>query len=308
MGMLRRAMGELGYRKHAVWALLALAMAPVGAAWAQGKGQPESGGIGFQEPATPVMRHIVWFHDGYLIWILAFIAAFVLALLIIVMLRFNARTNPKPAGFSHNTLLEVVWTIVPVTILVFIAVPSFRLLFHAERIPEQVDLTVKATGYQWYWGYAYPDQDVPEYFSTILPDDKLGRDHFGNKQPRLLATDNDLVVPAGKTVRVIVTGVDVIHNFAVPAFGLKVDAVPGRLNEVWFRADQPGMYYGQCSELCGINHAYMPISVRVVAQAEFDRWIAEKRQQAGLPPDQDDVKLARASDAPPSDAADAAAK
>lgn len=247
-------------------------------------GQPVDGQLGFQPAASPIMERITWFHDGYLLWILAAITLFVSALLVIVMVRYNKRANPKPSTFSHNTMLEVVWTAIPVLILAAIALPSFRLLFFAEEIPQNVDLTIKATGYQWYWGYAYPDQEIPEYISTLVPDEDLGTDYFGNKQPRLLATDNDIVVPVGKTVRVIVTGGDVIHNFAMPSMGLKVDAIPGRLNEAWFKAERVGMYYGQCSELCGIGHAYMPISIRVVEQDEFDRWVRSKKEAAGVLP------------------------
>lgn len=265
---------------------------------AQADGRPVDGGLGFQKPASPVMEQIAWFHDGYLLWILTAITLFVTTLLAIVIFRFNRRANPKPATFAHNTLLEVIWTAVPVLILVAIAVPSFRLLFYAEEVPKQVDLTVKATGYQWYWGYEYPDQQIPEYISTIVKDEDLGTDHFGNRQPRLLATDNDLVVPVGKTVRLIVTGGDVIHNFAMPSMGLKVDAVPGRLNEAWFRPTRVGMFYGQCSELCGVGHAYMPISIRVVEQEEFDRWVRSRTEQADRPaPNEEEKSVAGAADA-----------
>jgi cytochrome c oxidase subunit II len=283
----RRQTGMLG-------ALAVCALA--GPAFAQVDGQPVDGELGFQPPASPVMERIASFHDDYLLWILAAITLFVTALLVIVILRFNRRANPKPGTFSHNTMLEVIWTAVPVLILVAIAVPSFRLLFFAEEVPENVDLTIKATGYQWYWGYEYPDQDIPEYISTMVKDEDLGTDYFGNKQPRLLATDNDIVVPVGATVRVIVTAGDVIHNFAMPSMGLKVDAIPGRLNEVWFRPTRVGLFYGQCSELCGVGHAYMPISIRVVEQRDFDRWVQSKTQQAGLPASAEDkVRLAGAS-------------
>ena len=269
---------------YGIVAVAAGAIASPSLAQAAVEGQPENGAIGFQPAASPVMEQIVWFHDSYLMWILTAIVLFVTALLLIVMVRYNRRANPKPSSVSHNTLLELVWTAVPVLILVAIALPSFRLLFFAEEVPENVDLTVKATGYQWYWGYEYPDQEIPEYISTVVKDEDLGTDYFGNKQPRLLATDNDVVVPVGKTVRVIVTGADVIHNFAMPSMGLKMDAVPGRLNETWFKAKRVGMYYGQCSELCGIGHAYMPISIRVVEQADFDRWVKSKKEQAGIEP------------------------
>ena len=277
-----KAYGAVGRQAGIICALALCALA--GPAFAQTGGQPVDGELGFQPPASPVMENIVSFHDNYLLWILAAITIFVTALLVIVILRFNRRVNPKPGTFSHNTMLEVIWTAVPVLILVAIAVPSFRLLFFAEEVPENVDLTIKVTGYQWYWGYEYPDQEIPEYFSTIVKDENLGTDYFGNRQPRLLATDNDIVVPVGATVRVIVTAGDVIHNFAMPSMGLKVDAIPGRLNETWFKPARVGMFYGQCSELCGVGHAFMPISIRVVEQDDFDRWVRSKTERAEIPP------------------------
>ncbi len=237
-----------------------------------GNGQPSDWQLGFQQAATPVMEEIAWFHD-FLLYIIGAISVFVLALLVIVMLRFNARANPTPSRTTHNTTLEVLWTVVPVLILVTIAVPSFRLLFFQQTIPP-ADLTVKATGKQWFWSYAYPDNGKFEFDSIMLAD---GDRKPG--QPRLLSVDNDLVVPVNKVVRVQVIGADVIHSFAVPSFGIKIDAVPGRLNETWFKAEREGMYYGQCSELCGKDHAFMPIAVRVVNEREFTAWLEQAKKK-----------------------------
>jgi cytochrome c oxidase subunit 2 len=187
------------------------------------------------------------------------------------MLRFNAKANPTPSKTSHNTLIEVLWTVLPIVILVVIAVPSFRLLYFQRVIPE-VEMTVKAVGYQWYWGYEYPDHGDFAFDSLMLDDDERG------DQPRLLATDTAMVVPVDTTIRVVVTGADVLHSFAMPAFGLKIDAIPGRLNETWFKANKTGTFYGQCSELCGIRHAFMPIRIEVVEKEAFASWV-EKAQE-----------------------------
>jgi cytochrome c oxidase subunit 2 len=229
-------------------------------------GQATPWQLGLQEAATPVMEEITGFHNYLLVWITA-IAGFVLVLLVIVMMRFNARANPTPSRVTHNTLLEVAWTVVPIMILVFIGVPSFRLLFHELIIPP-VDLTIKATGKQWYWTYSYPDNGKFEFDSLMLQDKDRKAD-----QPRLLAVDNEMVVPVNKVVRVQTIGADVIHSFAVPSFGVRIDAIPGRLNETWFKATREGIYYGQCSELCGRDHAFMPIAVRVVNEQAFKEWV-----------------------------------
>lgn len=234
-------------------------------------GQPEPWQLGMQPAASPVRERVDELHTFILV-IITGIVLFVLGLLLWVMWRYNRRANPEPATFTHNAMIEVIWTLVPVLILVAIGIPSFRLLYFVDTIPE-ADMTIKATGYQWYWGYQYPDHGDFEFFANPVPDDALGSDHFGNPQPRLLATDNDVVVPAGKTIRVVVTAADVLHSFAAPSLGLKRDAVPGRLNETWFRADEPGMYYGQCSQMCGARHAFMPIAIRVVPEAEFNQWV-----------------------------------
>jgi cytochrome c oxidase subunit 2 len=244
------------------------------AAWA-GTGQPSPWQVGFQGSVTPVMDYIHWFHDWLLV-IITLISLFVLALLVIVIVKFNARANPTPSRTTHNTFLEVAWTLVPVIILVFIAVPSFKLLFMQTVLPP-ADLTIKATGKQWYWSYAYPDSNF-EFDSLMLKDNERKPD-----QPRLLAVDNEIVVPVNKTVRVQVIGADVIHAFAVPSFGIIIDAVPGRLNETWFKATREGMYYGQCRELCGKDHAFMPIAVRVVSERDFATWLEQaKRKYAAI--------------------------
>jgi cytochrome c oxidase subunit 2 len=234
-------------------------------------GQPEPWQLGLQQGATPVMDNIIWFHS-FLVWVIVAITLFVLALLIVVMVKFNAKSNPVPSRTTHNTTIEVIWTVVPVLILVAIAVPSFRLLFFQLNTP-QADLTVKATGKQWFWSYSYPDSKFE--FDSLMVQTK----DLKPGQPRLLAVDNEMVVPVNKIVRVITTGADVIHAFAVPAFGIKIDAIPGRLNETWFKAEREGMYYGQCSELCGKDHAFMPIAVRVVNDAAYTAWIDQAKKK-----------------------------
>jgi cytochrome c oxidase subunit II len=228
-------------------------------------GQPHPWQLGLQAGATPVMDDIIWFHD-FLLWVIAAITVFVLTLLVLVVVKFNARSNPVPSRTTHNTTIEVIWTVVPVLILVAIAVPSFRLLFYQLNTPP-ADLTVKATGKQWFWSYSYPDSKF-EFDSLMVADKDLKPG-----QPRLLAVDNEMVVPVGKVVRVITTGADVIHSWAVPSFGVKIDAVPGRVNETWFKAEREGTYYGQCSQLCGRDHAFMPIVVHVVSDKDYTAWL-----------------------------------
>jgi cytochrome c oxidase subunit II len=228
-------------------------------------GQPHPWQLGLQAGVTPVMDDIIWFHD-FLLWVIAAIAFFVLALLVIVVVKFNARANPVPSRTTHNTTIEVAWTVVPVLILVAIAVPSFRLLFYQLNTP-QADLTVKATGKQWFWSYSYPDSKF-EFDSLMVADKDLKPG-----QPRLLTVDNEMVVPVNKVVRVLTTGADVIHSWAVPSFGVKIDAVPGRVNETWFKAEREGTYYGQCSQLCGRDHAFMPIVVHVVSDKDYTAWL-----------------------------------
>ncbi len=238
-----------------------------------GLGQPSTWQLGLQQSATPVMDNVIWFHD-FLLWIISAITAFVLILLVIVMVRFNARANPIPSRTTHNTLIEILWTIIPIAILTVIAVPSFKLLFLQLNVPA-ADLTVKATGKQWYWTYSYPDHGKFEFDSLLVRD----QTQLKPDQPRLLGVDNEMVVPVNKTVRVLTTGAEVIHSFAVPSFGIKVDSIPGRVNETWFRATREGVYYGQCSELCGKDHAFMPIAVRVVNEQAFAAWVEEAKKK-----------------------------
>lgn len=266
---MKMSMGPVG--RHLLGlAVAGLTLATGGAAFAE-LGQPAEWEWTLQQSASPVMDNIVWFHN-FLFVLITLITLFVLALLVIVVVKFNARANPVPSRTTHNTLIEVAWTLVPVLILVGISVPSFRLLFLELDVPK-ADLTIKATGKQWYWSYAYPDNGKFEFDSLMAQD----------KQPRLLGVDNEMVVPVNKVVRVQVTGADVIHAFALPAFGVKIDAIPGRLNETWFKATKTGMFYGQCSELCGKDHAFMPIAIRVVSDQEFASWVetAKKKYASG---------------------------
>ena len=234
-------------------------------------GQPTPGAIDLQPAASELKHHAIWFHNIILMPIITGITLLVLGLLIWIIVRYNKKANPVPAKFSHNTTVEVIWTLVPVLILMVIAIFSFRLLFHYNDMPKPY-MTVKATGYQWYWGYEYPDQKISEIVSLPLTKEQAD----AKKVPYLLAADKAMVVPVNQVVRVQVTGADVIHAFALPAFGLKTDAIPGRLNETWFKAEKTGVYYGQCSELCGVDHSNMPIEIHVVSQAEFDAWVKEK--------------------------------
>jgi len=242
-----------------------------------GLGQPSPWQMGFQQSAAPSMDDITWFHN-FVLWIIVAITAFVLALLVVVMVKFNARANPTPSRTTHNTLLEVAWTVIPVVILVVIAIPSFRILFVQLNIP-QADLTIKAAGNQWNWTYSYPDDKI-EFTSIMLQD--ADRMKLNPPPPRLLGVDNPIVVPVNKVVRVQVIGSDVIHAFAVPSFGVKIDAIPGRLNETWFKATREGVYYGQCSELCGKDHAFMPIEVRVVSEQAYATWLADAKKKFAL--------------------------
>jgi len=269
------------------WVLvLAALLAPMNGAIA-GTGQPSPWQMDFQTAVTPIMRTLHDFHLFVTI-IAALITLFVLVLLIIVIIRFRESANPTPSRTTHNTFLEVAWTVVPALILVVIAVPSFRLLFDQLTIPPS-DLTVKATGTaQWTWTYEYPDHKF-QFDSLMLQDNERKPD-----QPRLLAVDNEMVVPVNKTVRMQITAEGIIHAFAVPSFGIKIDAVPGRLNETWFRAEREGIYYGQCSELCGRNHAFMPIAVRVVSEQQFNAWLGEAKKKWATAPEDKTVVMAEA--------------
>ena len=234
-------------------------------------GQPTPGAIDMQPGVTPLRHDAIFFHNYILLPIITLISLFVLGLLIWIVVRYNKRANPVPATWSHNTPIEVIWTVVPVLILMGISIFSFKLLFAYHDMPKP-DFTIKATGYQWYWGYEYPDQKIGEFVSNILPEDEAKAKNV----PYRLAATEPLVVPVNAVVRVLVTGADVIHAFAVPSFGIITDAVPGRVNETWFKVDRPGIYYGSCRELCGVDHAFMPIEVHAVSQAEFDAWVATK--------------------------------
>jgi cytochrome c oxidase subunit 2 len=262
---MKMSKGQIGRRLLGL-AIFGTALVAGGVAFAE-VGQPAPWEHTLQASASPVMDNIGWFYN-FLTYIISAITLFVVALLVIVMVKFNAKANPGPSKTTHNTLIEVAWTIIPVMILVGIAVPSFRLLFEELDVPK-ADITVKATGKQWYWSYAYPDNGKFEFDSLLAAD----------KQPRMLGVDNELVVPVNKVVRVQVTGADVIHSFAVPAFGIKIDAIPGRLNETWFKATKTGMFYGQCSELCGKDHAFMPIAVRVVSDQDFAAWVESAKKK-----------------------------
>ncbi len=256
-------------------------------------GQPTPGAIDFQPAASELKHKAIFFHNVILLPIITVITIFVAVLLLICIVRFNKRANPVPARWSHNTFIEVLWTGVPVLILMFIAIFSFKLLFAYHDIPK-VDLTVKATGYQWYWGYEYPDQKIAEFTSNMLPE----ADAKTKGVPFRLAADTPLVVPVNKVVQVLVTGADVIHDFAMPAFGLKTDAIPGRVNRTWFRAEKVGTYYGQCSELCGVNHAFMPIEIKVVSEPDFEAWVASKAPKPAAPPPTTPAPAAAAALAP----------
>jgi len=236
-----------------------------------GMGQPSEKQMGMQTAVTEVAESIHAFHDLVNIIIFA-ITLFVLALLLWVIVRYNERANPTPSRFTHNTLVEVAWTVIPVLILVVIAVPSFKLLYLQYEFPKP-DLTIKATGYQWYWNHEYPDQGGFNFDTIMLQDDeRQALIAKGIPAPRLLAVDNEVVVPVNKVVHMLVTANDVIHNWTIPSFGSKVDAVPGRITATWFRVNQEGVFYGQCSELCGKDHAFMPIAVRVVKDDVFNAW------------------------------------
>ena len=237
----------------------------------EGLGAPEPKQIYFQKAASPVMEEFVKFHDG-MMWLITAISLFVLALMVYVAVRFNAKANPVPSTTTHNTTLEIIWTVVPVFILAVVVVFSMRILYLAERVPA-ADMTLKITGYQWYWGYEYPDHGGINFMSYMIPDKDIKEG-----QLRLLETDTQVVLPVDTTVRLQITAADVLHAWAIPAFGVKMDAVPGKLNETWVKITKPGTYYGQCSELCGAGHGFMPIMVKAVSKEDFAAWV---KQQTG---------------------------
>ncbi|MCB9965756.1 MAG: cytochrome c oxidase subunit II [Rhodospirillales bacterium] len=232
---------------------------------------PVNWSLGMQESASPVHERMHAFHNDLLLPIIAAITLFVLALLIIVVLRFNRRANPSPSKTTHNVPLEIAWTVIPVVILIVISIRSFELLYYTDRGAITPEMTLKVTGYQWYWGYAYPDQEIDEFSSYMVADKDIDA---AQGQKRLLSTDNVVVLPVDTDIEIIITAADVLHSFAMPPFGIKTDAVPGRLNQSWVRITKPGTYYGQCSELCGKGHAYMPIEVHAVPKEVFQQWAA----------------------------------
>jgi cytochrome c oxidase subunit 2 len=263
-----------------------LALLGISTAWAAG--QPEPWELGFQKAASPNMENIVAFNEWLLITIVA-IAAFVLVLLVYVIVRFNARANPTPSKVTHNSLIEVIWTAVPVIILVLIAIPSLKQLYYLDKV-ETPDMTLKAVGHQWYWTHVYPDYGDYEIDSIMVEDEDLQPD-----QPRLLTTDAAIVLPVETNIRLLVTADDVIHAWTIPSFGVKKDAVPGRVNETWFRINEPGMYYGQCSELCGVRHGFMPIMIQAVSKEEFDAWIKEKQATRDMDDGDKPLRLANSA-------------
>ncbi len=235
--------------------------------------------MNFQEAATPVMEQVNQFHNLLLV-IITGITIFVLVLMLYIAWRFSEKRNPEPSKTTHNTLLEVVWTVVPVLILVVIAIPSFRLMYYQAEVAN-ADMTIKAIGRQWYWTYEYPDHGDFSFDSFMIDDNEIDPEAG---QLRKLSVDEEIVLPVGQNVRILVTASDVIHSFAVPAFGIKMDGIPGQLNETWARIDEPGIYYGQCSELCGIGHADMPIAVRAVSEEDFQDWIETQQARHGVEP------------------------
>ena len=239
--------------------------------------QPKNWQLSFQDAASQSMREIVNFHDKLLLPIIIAISAFVLFLLVYACIRFSASRNPNPSKRTHNVAVEVLWTLIPCLILIVMAVPSFKILYKQDAIPK-ADVTVKAIGYQWYWGYEYPDENI--IFESYMVADK----DLKENQPRLLAVDNEVVVPVNKVIKVLITANDVLHAWALPSFGVKRDAVPGRINETWFKAEKVGTYYGQCSELCGIKHAFMPITVRVVSEEDYQEWLMGAKEKFAKEP------------------------
>src|SRR5215468_6905567 len=257
-----------------------------------GAAEPKPWQLGFQPPATPVKDRLSAFHDELLV-IIALITAFVMGLLLYVIVRFNHQRNPVPTRTSHNTVIEILWTVVPVLILVIIAIPSFKLMYYMDRVPDP-EMTIKVTGHQWYWSYEYPDQGGLTFDSNIIPDDQLKAG-----QKRLLDVDNPLVVPADTIIRVQVTGTDVIHSWFVPSFGVQEYAIVGRLNESWMKIEHEGTYYGQCNQICGVNHAFMPIKVVAVAKDAFPRWVEDaKKKFARRDEDADALRVAAAPEVP----------
>ena len=248
--------------------------------------QPKDWQLGFQKSASETMDDIVWFHDYMLLPVITAITVFVLFLIAYACIRFRASKNKEASTTSHNTFIEVIWTLVPCLILIVLAVPSFKVLYSQDEIPK-ADVTIKAIGYQWYWGYEYPDENI--IFDSYMIEEKDLKDG----QPRLLAVDNEVYVPVNKVVKVMITANDVLHAWALPSFGVKRDAVPGRINETWFKADRTGTFYGQCSELCGIKHAFMPITVNVVTEEEYNQWLEKAKVEFAKEEINNNIKVAK---------------
>ena len=248
--------------------------------------EPKDWQLGFQKAASQGMEDIVWFHDYMLLPIITAITVFVLFLLLYTCVRYRASKNKVASTTSHNTLVEVLWTLIPCLILIVMAVPSFKVLYSQDTIPK-ADVTIKAVGYQWYWGYEYPDENIIS--ESYMVDEK----DLKENQPRLLTVDNEVYVPVNKVVKVMITANDVLHAWALPSFGVKRDAVPGRINETWFKADRTGTFYGQCSELCGIKHAFMPITVNVVTEEEYKKWLEKAKVEFAKKDLDNNIKLAK---------------
>ena len=248
--------------------------------------EPVDWQLGFQKSASKTMDDIVWFHDYMLLPVITAITVFVLFLIAYACIRFRASRNPEASTTSHNTVIEVIWTLVPCLILIVLAVPSFKVLYSQDEIPK-ADVTIKAIGYQWYWGYEYPDENI--VFDSYMIDEK----DLKEGQPRLLAVDNEVYVPVNKVIKVMITANDVLHAWALPSFGVKRDAVPGRINETWFKADRTGTFYGQCSELCGIKHAFMPITVNVVTEEEYNQWLEKAKVEFAKEEIENNIKVAK---------------
>lgn len=230
--------------------------------------------LGLKEPASAQMERIYDFHT-LLLWIIIPIVIFVTGLLAWVAIRYRAKANPEPSKTTHHVMLEILWTAIPVIILIIIAIPSFKMLYYLDRV-EEPEMTLKVTGYQWYWGYEYQDHEGLEFLSYPIPEDEIDE---SKGQRRLLSTDNKVVLPIDTNIQILITSADVIHAFTIPEFGFKKDAVPGRLNETWVRIDKPGTYYGQCSQICGVNHAYMPIEIEAVTKEEFEKWLVKAKEE-----------------------------
>ena len=275
-------------RSNAIRAGLAAVLAALAAPMAQAQifGGPSQGGIGFLPPNTGIADDMFWFHNWILLPVITGICVLVLGLIVYIVWRFNETANPVPSRRTHHAGIEIIWTVLPALLLVFIAVPSFRLLAEQLIIPAP-DLTLKVTASQWHWNYGYPKSEGGFSFDSLYVEEK----DLKPGQPNIITADHEMVVPVGKVIEVDVTSQDVIHSFSVPSFGIKIDAIPGRLNKSWFKAEQEGMFYGQCSNICGIDHAFMPINIRVVSQPDYEAWLAQAKKQFAAS-DQVDVAAA----------------